>query len=280
MAAVESTAPGRAPREAGRHAGTAAARVIRWLPVALAMAVVMLVGVLVVALLSREARQVPASGPPFVAGTLEDAPGILGENLLVLLLYAMGSVAASGIRSWRVGNAQPSTARTTLVSRLSTAMLLGLLLFVACRQAVFLGHGLAGFANYFYVPRWRLWLAVLPHAIPELTAVFLPVSAWRYASREGEEQKLAAFTAAAVLAALPLLAAAALIEVYVSPKAFRAVACIGEREGFRGGGDCGAQAHACPQLSPGEFERRFHIRLGHAEIASARRGCRTSPERH
>jgi uncharacterized membrane protein SpoIIM required for sporulation len=107
---------------------------------------------------------------------------------------------------------------------------------VACRQAVVLGHGLAGFSNYFYVSRRRLWLGVLPHALPELTGIFLPVAAWLYASREGKERELLALTAAAVLAAVPLLAAAALIEAFVSPKVFRAVTCIGEREGFRGGG--------------------------------------------
>jgi hypothetical protein len=63
------------------------------LPVACGLAALMLVGVLVVALLSGEARQVPASEPPFVTGTLGEAPGILGENLLVLLMYAMGRVA-------------------------------------------------------------------------------------------------------------------------------------------------------------------------------------------
>ena len=80
-------------------------------------------------------------------------------------------------------------------------------------------------------------------------------------------------TVTAVLAAFPLLSAAALIEVYVSPKAFRALNCIGEREGFRAGGDCGAEPEPCPKLSPVEFERRFHLHLSHSEIVEARRAC-------
>ena len=249
------------------------ARPIRWLPVALMATAAMLVSVLVVALLSGEARRVPASGPPFVAGSIPDAASILGENLLVLSLYAMGNVAAFGIQRWRTGDARHMTSGRALVGRLATAMVVGLLSFVACRQAVVLGHGLAGFANYFYVPRWRLWLGVLPHALPELAGIFLPVAAWLHASRKGKERELLGFTVAAVLAALPLLASAALIEVYVSPKVFRAVTCIGEREGFRGGGDCGEETQECPRLSPAAFDERFHIHLSPAEIAGARRGC-------
>jgi hypothetical protein len=126
-----------------------------------------------------------------------------------------------------------------LVSRLATATVVGLLLFAACRQAYVLGHGLAGYSDYFYVSRWRVWLGVLPHALPELTGIFLPVAAWLFASRHGSKRELPAFTVTAVLAALPLLVTAALLEVYVSPKAFRALTCIGASEGFRREGTAG-----------------------------------------
>jgi uncharacterized membrane protein SpoIIM required for sporulation len=256
-----------------------AARAIRWLPVSFMAATVLLGSVLAIAVSTGESPQLPQNGPPFATGSIVDAARIFGENLLVLMLYAMGNLAASIIRRWRVRDTQPATATKAWVSRLAMATVIGLLLFAACRQAYVLGHGLAGFADYFYVSRWRLWLGVLPHALPELTGVFLPVAAWLYASRHSRQQELLAFTAVAVLAALLLLAAAALIEVYVSPKAFRALTCIVESEKFRGGGgDCGPEPQECPKLSRTEFERRYHIHLTQAEIA-ADRHCSASSKR-
>jgi len=190
------------------------------------------------------------------------------------MLYAMGNLAASVIQRQRTGDAHLMTIGRELASRLAMALVIGLLLFAACRQAYVLGHGLAGYSDYFYVSRWRLWLGVLPHALPELTGIFLPVAAWLFASRHGKQRELLAFTVAAVLAALPLLATAALLEVYVSPKVFRALSCIGPSEGFRGGGDCGPEPQECPRLGPAEFENRFHIHLSQPEIAGARRHCR------
>lgn len=250
-----------------------AVAVIRRLPVSLVVAAGMLVCILVVALLSGEARQVPVSGPPFATGNISDAAGIFGENLLVLLLYTMGNVGAWVILRRPTDGALSTTARRVLAGRLAIGIV-ALLILVACRQAIVLGQGLAGFSNYFYAPRWRLWLGVLPHALPELTAIFLPAAAWLYASRAARQRQLLAITAAAVLAALPLLATAALIEVYVSPMAFRALTCIVGSEGFRGGGNCPAETPECPRLSAVEFEKRFHIHLTQAEKVGARRHCR------
>ena len=69
----------------------------------------------------------------------------------------MGNVAASVIQRWRTRKAYPA-ARSDVIGRLAIGLVIGVLLFVACRQVVVLGHGLAGFANFFYVPRWQLLL--------------------------------------------------------------------------------------------------------------------------
>ena len=148
------------------------------------------------------------------------------------------------------------------------------LVVAAWRQALTLGHGLAGFANYFYVARWDLWLAMLPHATPELTAIFLPVAASLCASRAGAQRGPRSLTAAAMLAALPLLATAAILEVYVAPKTFRALTCIGESEGFRAGGNCATEPRECPKLTFDEFEQRYGIHLSPADRADTRRRCR------
>lgn len=273
MTIAENSARRKGVRGVDRASGTMAAQTLHRLPAALVAATALLFSVLAVAMLSAESRQVPASGPPFVAGGISDAARIFGENLLVLSLYATGNIAALLIQRWRAGEDQSKMMSREFVSRLATAMVIGLLLFAACREAYALGRGLAGFSGYFYASPWRLWLGVLPHALPELTGIFLPVVVWFFASREGKEHELLTLTAAAVLAALPLLMTAALMEVYVSPKVFRVLTCIGESEGFRGGGDCGPESRECPKLSLAEFEKRYHIHLSQAEVIGAREHC-------
>ena len=65
-----------------------------------------------------------------------------------------------------------------------------------------------------------LLLGLLPHALPELTALFLPLAAWIIASRRGEWEQLLAATLVTVAVAVPVLVIAAFIEVYVSPHLF------------------------------------------------------------
>ena len=67
---------------------------------------------------------------------------------------------------------------------------------------------------------------MLPHAVPELTALFLPLAAWIIASRRGEWDQLLAATFVTVAIAVPVLVVAALIEVYVSPHVFTALTGI------------------------------------------------------
>jgi uncharacterized membrane protein SpoIIM required for sporulation len=61
---------------------------------------------------------------------------------------------------------------------------------------------------------------VLPHAVLELTALFLPLAAWIIASRKGEWDQLLAATLVTVAIAVPMVVLAALVEVYVSPHLF------------------------------------------------------------
>ena len=273
MMAVETRARRQVPCEVARVSSTMPVRMVRWLPAALVAATGLLFGVLVVAMLSRGSRQVPVSGPPFVVGDLPDTVRIFGENLLVLALYASGNVAASIIRRWRKGGAGPVTMDRDLVGRLAMVTVIGLLLLATFRQVYVLGHGISGFSAYFYVSRWRVWLSVLPHALPELTGIFLPVAAWLFASRQGRQRELVAFTVIAVLGALPLLATAALTEVYVSPRVFSALTCIGGSKPLRGEGPCSSEWKECPKLSASQFEKRYRIHLSQSEIARARRNC-------
>ena len=63
--------------------------------------------------------------------------------------------------------------------------------------------------------------SVLPHAIPELVALFLPLAAWTIASRRGESEDLLAATLTTVAIAIPMPVVAATWEVYAWPPSLR-----------------------------------------------------------
>jgi uncharacterized membrane protein SpoIIM required for sporulation len=69
-----------------------------------------------------------------------------------------------------------------------------------------------------------LMLALLPHALPELVALFLPLAAWMIASRNQDWQELLAATAVTVAIAIPVLLAAAAVETWVAPHLLAAIA--------------------------------------------------------
>ena len=52
-----------------------------------------------------------------------------------------------------------------------------------------------------------LLAGLLPHAVPELMALFLPLAAWIIASRRGEWDELLAATLVTVVIAVPVLVA-------------------------------------------------------------------------
>jgi hypothetical protein len=68
-----------------------------------------------------------------------------------------------------------------------------------------------------------LLLTALPHALLELTAVFLPLAAWTIASRRSEWDQLLAATLVTVTIAIPMLIASAMWEVHVWPHILGAV---------------------------------------------------------
>ena len=67
------------------------------------------------------------------------------------------------------------------------------------------------------MPPWLLIAGILPHAVPELIALFLPLAAWIIASRRGAWHELLAATFVTTTIAAPVLVIAAFLEVYVSP---------------------------------------------------------------
>jgi hypothetical protein len=85
-------------------------------------------------------------------------------------------------------------------------------------QTTNLGFDLANLSASTHLSNAHLLLLVLPHAIPELVGVFLPLALFIIQAHRGQLDTLSAYTRVAALLALPLIAAAAFIEVYLTPQ--------------------------------------------------------------
>ncbi|HEY7960499.1 MAG TPA: stage II sporulation protein M [Solirubrobacteraceae bacterium] len=210
-------------REPGRVLG-------RWTAGSLAAALGLLGAVLVISALSRGYVQVIALRPPFAVGDGADVLAVLGHNLLVLALHAMACVAGFIAGSSLPLQAQSRRGLSRWVhehgGRLAIAFVVCATTFSLSAQAYVLGHTLAGVADFLRVSPALLLLGVLPHALPELVALFLPLAAWILASRRGEWDQLLAATLVTVAVAVPVLVLAAFVEVYVSPHLFVALTGI------------------------------------------------------
>jgi hypothetical protein len=192
-----------------------------WFLLALAIAVALLGGVVVVAHLST-----PDPSPLVQPGVtreprLSDVGDILFKNSLVLTLHAMACVAGfiagsslpaeaerySGAWRWVHDKAGP----------LAIAFVMAATLFSLGTQAYILGGTAATLAWQYGMSPDVFIAGLLPHAILELVGLFLPLAAWTLASRRGAWEELLAATFVTVALAIPLVVIAAFVEVYVSP---------------------------------------------------------------
>jgi hypothetical protein len=155
---------------------------------------------------------------------------ILWRNSLVLALHGTACVAG-----FIAGASMPiAAAQRTGLSRwihvkageLAILFVCAVTLFSLATQALYLGLQGSTLAYQLQITRIELILSVLPHALPELTALFLPLAAWLIASRRGEWNQLLAATFITVALAIPVLLAAATIEVYVWPHILEALSPV------------------------------------------------------
>lgn len=169
-------------------------------------------------------QQIISLRPPFAVGDSGDVLHVLRSNMLVLALHAMACVAGFIAGSSLPLQAEHHRGLSRWVhehgGRIAIAFVAAATAFSLSAQAYLLGRSLAGVSGFLGVSPGLLLLGVLPHAIPELIALFLPLAAWIIASRRGEWEQLLAATAVTVAIAVPLLVIAAFIEVYVSPHLF------------------------------------------------------------
>jgi hypothetical protein len=155
---------------------------------------------------------------------------ILWRNSLVLALHATACVAG-----FIAGASMPiAAAQRSGFSRwvhvkageLAILFVCAVTLFSLLTQALYLGFQGSTLSFQLHISRLDLILSVLPHAIPELAALFLPLAAWLIASRRGEWNQLLAATFITVGLAIPTLIVAATIEVYVWPHILEALSSV------------------------------------------------------
>jgi stage II sporulation SpoM-like protein len=163
------------------------------------------------------------SGP----ATAQDYVYLLYRNSLVLALHALACVAG-----FMAGSSLPlSASKRSGLSRvvhekagpLAIAFVTCATLFSLSTQAYVLGGAVATLAPQLGLSPGLLLLGLMPHALPELIALFLPLAAWLIAARKDDWQDLLAATFVTVAIAVPVLLASAAVELWASPHLLRAL---------------------------------------------------------
>ena len=192
-----------------------------WFALSLVIAALLLLSVWIVGRLTPvDITALPIGGITYQPD-LDDYVDIMIRNSLVLALHALACVAGfmagssmpllaqnrSGLDRWVHEKAGPAAiAFVTLAT-----------LFSLCTQAYYLGGLASQIAGQLDMPVGLLVLGLLPHAVPELVVLFLPLAAWLIASHKDRWDELLAATAVCVAIAVPVLLATAAIELWVSP---------------------------------------------------------------
>lgn len=193
-----------------------------WLGLSLAIAVALLGAVYLVARMKTPdwtLLYLPGyHGEP----NLQEVARVLFRNSLVLSLHALACVAG-----FMAGSSLPQTAKQyTGVWRwvhekagpLAIAFVIAATLFSLATQAYVLGGSASDLSDQLGLSPAVLLATMSLHALPELTALFLPLAAWTIASRRDEWHKLLAATFVTVAIAVPVLIVTGFVEIYVTPK--------------------------------------------------------------
>ncbi len=193
----------------------------------LAVASGLLVATWIVSLVAGRGGAGLSLAPPLVVGAPRDVVRILSHNLLVLAFHAMACVAGfiagsslplqapahSGVKRWVHERGRPA----------ALAFVVGATVFSLSTQALVLGMSAARVASSLHAGSAALLAGLLPHAVPELAALFLPLAAWMVASRRGQWDQLLAATLVTTTMAVPVLVLASLWEVYGAPHLLQAL---------------------------------------------------------
>jgi hypothetical protein len=160
--------------------------------------------------------------------SVTDVFHILLRNGLVLALHAMACVAGFIAGSSVPQQAAARTGISRKVHERAGTLAIGFVVcataFSLCTQAYVLGQAASTLSHQFRMSPALLLVGLLPHALPELTALFLPLAAWVIASRRQGWEELLAATVVTVVLAVPVLIASAFVELYISPRLIVALA--------------------------------------------------------
>src|SRR3954454_15688199 len=193
-----------------------------WIGWSALTAVALLVAGYVVARLSHPDPSHLALPGVNVAAHGSDIAHLLFRNALVLALHAMacvaGFIAGSSVPQQAEARSGFSRKLHDKAGSLAIGFVVCATAFSLATQAYALGHAASTLSAQFGMSTGKLLLGILPHAVPELTALFLPLAAWVIASRRGRWEELLAATFATVALAVPVLVVSALVELYLSPR--------------------------------------------------------------
>lgn len=192
-----------------------------WFAVSAAICALLLAAVVVIAYLSTPdptPLQFPGlTRPP----QMSDVGQILFRNSLVLALHAMACVAGFIAGSSMPMEAERYSGTWRWIHDKAGPLAIGFVIcatsFSLLTQAYILGGDAATLAAQGGMSPALFIVGLLPHAVPELIGLFLPLAAWTSASKRGAWEELMAATFLTVAVAIPLVVTAAFIEVYVSP---------------------------------------------------------------
>jgi hypothetical protein len=225
MALVQGWADTRATLRSWRAAPARA--LVPWAIGSLAVALALLTATYLVAMASSPDPTGVAFPGLWVPPEAADYRYVLTRNFLVLALHSLACVAGfmagsslpqvaegySGVWRWIHDKAGPLAIGFVV---LATA-------FSLSTQAYVLGGSASTLAAQLDVPRLVLMAGLLPHALPELVALFLPLAAWTIASRRAAWHELLAATLVTSAMAAPILIVSGIIEVWVTPDVLRAL---------------------------------------------------------
>jgi uncharacterized membrane protein SpoIIM required for sporulation len=217
----------RETRETFRRWGQSPARIVgKWMLVSFTIAVLMLIAVYIVSFIATPT--LTTSLPNILqASSIHDAIRVFFRNSLVLALH--GFVCLAGFMAMRALPEQAQYKRGVdkwvheHAGPAAMVFVTCATLFSICTQIAILGHQVADLSLTLHLSQSTLMLTVLPHALLELTAVFLPLAAFLMASRSGDWHELLAATVVTVAIAIPMLIIAAYLEAYLWPETLSSV---------------------------------------------------------
>jgi hypothetical protein len=193
-----------------------------WTRGALAVAALLLAAVWLVATVSTPDPTRGHFPGVFSPARVSDFGFVLYRNGLVLALHAMacvaGFIAGSSLPTAATGYSGLWRKVHDRAGPLAIGFVIAATLFSLTTQAYALGRGAADLGYQLGLSPLVLIVGLLPHALPELTALFLPLAAWTLASRRRAWEELLAATIVTVAVAAPVLVVAAAVETWVTPE--------------------------------------------------------------